>query len=318
MKKYDLILFNGEEVLDLRLNLMFDYVDYFVIVEFDENFQKKNKPYYFKIDSYNKFKKKIIYRKYKMPDMFKNKSPWHRECYQRNSLVRNINFNDKDMIILSDVDEIIDPDKLRYNYDEIERYELLNFRFYSNYLNLSSPYWFFPLSTSYNVVKNIWLEALRASARVLKYNNQENIYNQIIQGRKTNLVKNAGWHFSALKINNKTVSETFKKKLSEYSHTEFKKKILMQTNLADFRFKCGLDIHENPHIWGSVDKKIIKNQYVLKWMKDRGLILGKKFTFFKTLNYKKKNDAVIFIKLIKAINKFIYIIFFLKYKILKL
>ena len=45
MKKYDLILFNGEEILDLRLNLMFNYVDYFVIVEFDENFQKKKKPY---------------------------------------------------------------------------------------------------------------------------------------------------------------------------------------------------------------------------------------------------------------------------------
>ena len=67
-----------------------------------------------------------------MPTMFNNKSAWHRECYQRNSLIKNINFNDKDMIILSDVDEIIEPKKLRYNYNEIERYEMLNFRFYSN------------------------------------------------------------------------------------------------------------------------------------------------------------------------------------------
>ena len=318
MKKYDLILFNGEEILDLRLNLMFNYVDYFVIVEFDENFQKKKKPYYFRINSFNKFKKKIIYKRYKMPTMLSNKSAWHRECYQRNSLIKNINFNDKDMIILSDADEIIEPKKLRYNYNEIERYEMLNFRFYSNYLNFSSPYWFFPLSTTYNVVKNIWLEPLRASARVLKFNNQENIYNQIIQGRKTNLVRNAGWHFSALKMNNKTISEIFKKKLNEYSHTEFKKKILMNTNLADFRFKYGLDVHESHHIWGHVDKKIIKNQYVLKWMNQRKLILEKELSFFKlNLREKKIYNSFIFKKLIRVLNKLIYILFYLKYGIFK-
>ena len=55
------------------------------------------------------------------------------ETYQRELLDKGINIKDRDMIILSDADEIIDPSKLKYKYNEIERYELLNLRFYPNY-----------------------------------------------------------------------------------------------------------------------------------------------------------------------------------------
>ena len=92
----------------------------------------------------------------------------------------------------------------------------------------------------------------------------------------------------------------------------------MNTNLADIRFKYGLDVHESHHIWGYVDKKIIKNQYVLKWMNQRKLILEKKFSFFK-LNLRKKKiyNAFIFKKLIIVLNKLIYVLFYLKYGIFK-
>ena len=43
MKKYDLILYNGEEILELRLSLMYKYVDYFVIVEFDKTSKQEKK-----------------------------------------------------------------------------------------------------------------------------------------------------------------------------------------------------------------------------------------------------------------------------------
>lgn len=92
----------------------------------------------------------------------------------------------------------------------------------------------------------------------------------------------------------------------------------MNTNLADFRFKYGLDVHENHHIWGYVDKKIIKNQYVLKWTNQRKLILEKKFSFFKFNSREKKiYNSFILKKLIIVLNKLIYVLFYLKYRIFK-
>ena len=58
MKKFDLILYNGEDLLDLRLSLLYNHVDYFIISEFDKTFQNKKKKKYFDINKFSKYKKK--------------------------------------------------------------------------------------------------------------------------------------------------------------------------------------------------------------------------------------------------------------------
>ena len=75
MKKYDLILFNGEEILDLRLNLMFNYVDYFVIVEFDENFQKKKNLTILELIHLINLKKKLFTKGTKCQQCLVTKAP---------------------------------------------------------------------------------------------------------------------------------------------------------------------------------------------------------------------------------------------------
>ena len=320
MKKYDLILYNGEEILELRLSLMYKYVDYFVIVEFDKTFQNKKKPYYFDIKKFNKFKKKIIYKKKTLPRNLNNKNtPWEIQTFQRESLDKGINIKDRDMIILSDADEIIDPSKLKYKYNEIERYELLHTRLYGNYINLTSPWWIQPLSTSYNVAKEIGLEALRASYRAVKPGDKYGIYRQYTKHRKNNIIKKAGWHFSSLRETNKNTIEILRKKLNEYSHTEFKNPIIFNTNISKFRIKFGFDVNGCYHLWGSVDKKIIKNKKVISWMENNNLFYKRRFNYIKP-NYKNRfpYPSKFAIRVTILINHIVYSLFYIQYILKKL
>ena len=320
MKKFDLILYNGEEILDLRLKLLYNHVDYFIISEFNRTFQNNKKPYYFDINQFKKFKKKIIYKKRKLPNNFKRgKSTWDIQAYQRDSLDKDVNIKDRDMIILSDVDEIIEPSKLRYKYNEIERYELLNLRFYGNYINLSSPWWRQPLSTSYNVAKDIGLQALRTSHKALKPGNAYNIFRQFLKQRKNNLIKNSGWHFSYMS-SKKNNHETIKKKINSNSHYEHKDKVLINTNILNFRIKWGLDINQNssPDLWGALNKKIIKNKKVFKWIKDNNLFYEREFNHIKANFDNRFPPSKLSIKLTIIINRIVYSIFFIQYILKKL
>ena len=49
--------FNEEHIADLRFNILNEFVDYFVIVEFTVNHQGKDKKLQFDINKYQKFKK---------------------------------------------------------------------------------------------------------------------------------------------------------------------------------------------------------------------------------------------------------------------
>ena len=319
MKKFDLILYNGEDILDLRLELLYNFVNYFVIVEFDKTFQNKKKPYFFDIRKFKKFKKKIIYKKKKLPKYFKTRSTWEIQAYQRDSLDKDLNIKDRDMIILSDVDEIIEPSKLRYKYNEIERYELLNLRFYGNYINLSSPWWRQPLSTSYNVAKDVGLEALRTSHKALKPGNEYNIFRQYLKNRKNNLIKNSGWHLSYMKIS-EDAKKTINRKLNSNSHLEHKDKVLQNTNILNFRIKWGLEINQNsfPHLWGCLNRKIIKNKKVFNWIKNNNLFYEKEFNFIKANFDNRFPSSKLTIKFIIIINRIVYSIYFIQYILKKL
>ena len=63
--------FNEDVVLDVRLNTLDEFVDYFVIVECAYEHQGTKKKKNFNIDKFKKFENKIIYKFIdKMPDNF--------------------------------------------------------------------------------------------------------------------------------------------------------------------------------------------------------------------------------------------------------
>lgn len=113
--------FDELELLDIRLHEHSAVVDKFVIVEAKATFQGGEKPLYFERNKhlFKKFQEKIIHVVVDFPDVIKNKlskrhdANWGREYFQRDQISRGLAGASKDdLIIVSDVDEIISAGKL--------------------------------------------------------------------------------------------------------------------------------------------------------------------------------------------------------------
>jgi len=216
MKIYDCFMFYDEDMLlDIRLNILDKYVDFFVIVESKYFHNGKERKLNFKIDNYKKFKNKIIYIvQEKEPEgiiqlndkddentkTFKlvNNS-YLRENNQRNTIIKGLNSaKDEDFILISDVDEIPNLEHLNFNkirnqivifeqeifYYKFNRY-LNNFTWYGTKAcikkKLKNPQWLRNIKN-----KKFYLWRIDTLFSNTKYINKY-------------FVKNGGWHFSNIK-----------------------------------------------------------------------------------------------------------------------
>lgn len=112
MKIYDCFTyFNEIELLELRLNLLHDVVDYFVVVEANKTHKNNQKDFNFEKNTalLQDYLAKIIYIKVEdMPDCPSNE--WELENYQRNCITRGLTSSSpEDLILISDIDEIPAP-----------------------------------------------------------------------------------------------------------------------------------------------------------------------------------------------------------------
>ena len=99
MKIYDCFSYWDEDLLlDLRLNILNDYVDYFVIVEGNKTWQNNSKKLRFDIQKFSKFKNKIIY--VPVDDMPDGNNPYLRENFQRNCITRGLKKSSLDDLIV--------------------------------------------------------------------------------------------------------------------------------------------------------------------------------------------------------------------------
>ena len=121
---YDCFSYWDEDLLlDLRLNTLDSYVDYFVIVEGNKTWQNNSKKLSFNINNFSKFKKKIIY--VRVEDLPDGEDPYLRENYQRNCILRGIaEAENDDLILISDLDEIPNP-KILKNFNKKMRFAVL-------------------------------------------------------------------------------------------------------------------------------------------------------------------------------------------------
>ena len=133
MNMYDCFMYFDEDLLlDIRLNSLNKFVSKFVITEATYTHNGSNKDLKFDINKFKKFKNKIIYIALdKQPEGIKeiNETDCYstknskildnaliRENFQRNFLFSKItNFDDNDLIIISDLDEIPNLENFRYN-----------------------------------------------------------------------------------------------------------------------------------------------------------------------------------------------------------
>ena len=230
MQIFDCFMFYDEELLlDIRLNILEKYVDFFIIVESKFFHNGKKRQLKFDIDKFKKFKDKIIYIKHKnMPsEIIKLENTDNesiksyklifnahlRENDQRNYILNGLKqANDNDLILISDVDEIpnfnsIDLSKIANQiiifeqdifYYKFNRY-LPNFKWYGTKAckkkNLVSPQW---LRNIKNKRYPFWrLDTFFSNNKYIN---------------KT-FIKNGGWHFSNIK-NGKDIEL----KLKSYLH----------------------------------------------------------------------------------------------------
>ncbi len=165
---YDCFLFLNElELLDIRLHEMGDVVDKFVIVESAETFRGSPKPFNFALhaDSFHEFADKIIY--IPVNERLATDNAWDREYYQRNQIMRGlIQCQDEDIILISDVDEIVNQAGVSAMCSAIESgatlYAGASQRYHSNYLN-SAPggFWRGTVATTYNLLKKVLPQGIR-------------------------------------------------------------------------------------------------------------------------------------------------------------
>lgn len=116
-KIYDSIIFYNElDMLELRLNILNDVVDRFVLVESGETHSGKPKPAYY-ADNRARFARwadKIEYVYLPSLTALAGENSWHREKMHRASIALGLKTaRDDDWVIVSDVDEIPHPDRVR-------------------------------------------------------------------------------------------------------------------------------------------------------------------------------------------------------------
>ncbi len=193
MKIFDCFSYLDEDLLlNLRLNILNDYVDYFVIIEGNKTWQNNSKEFKFDINKFKKFQNKIIYIQVKdLPD---GEDPYLRENFQRNCILRGIEAaKEDDLILISDLDEIPNPKKLNV-FNIKDRYAAFKQKHFYYKLNLQSeknPFW---IGTRICLKKYLkspqWLRELKFKKRP---------FWRIDKFRLNNIIDDGGWHFCNLK-----------------------------------------------------------------------------------------------------------------------
>tara|TARA_B100000989_G_scaffold278291_1_gene239949 strand:- start:8025 stop:8837 length:813 start_codon:yes stop_codon:yes gene_type:complete len=260
MKLIDCFMYFDEDlVLDIRLNTLKDKVDKFIIVEATKDHAGEYKKLNFNMNSFSKFKNKIQY--IIVDDLPYNvKSPkkgWHenhsRDQFQRNALERGYKeYNDDDLIMISDIDEIPNPKKLE-KFKIENRYACFlqkNFQSKINLLNVTDEDWPGTKICQKKYLKSPqWLRNLKTKKKPFW-----KIFSKNIQ-----LINNGGWHFSFLKN-----PESIKKKINSYSHQEYNKERF--TNIDSIKKKIALhqDLFERKIIYKKIDLNDNFPDYILK------------------------------------------------------
>jgi len=207
------IFYNEVDLLTYRLNILNDVVDYFIIVESTHTHVGKEKALIFNENKclFEKFNNKIIHIivddfPFKYPNINISKSEqWVNEHFQRDQIKRGLDrleLNNEDVITITDLDEIPDPNTLlRIKNNEIKiDINILIMEMY--YYNLNSK------------LQEQWIHAKILSFQ--KYNELSISCNSIRFYNNCSIIYNGGWHLSYFGDSN-----FIKNKIENFTHQEY-------------------------------------------------------------------------------------------------
>ncbi len=264
MRLFDTFLFFNElDLLEIRLNVLGPYVDYFVVTEATVTFAGKPKPlyYYENRERYKAFSQKIIYNRIDFtPNDFTGFTPpneyftdrmrsyghksggvplnklsrdFQREVYQRDSIINGLIgvAKDDDLIIVSDLDEIPNTEHLVGAESKFGPGLLYNFcmRWFMYYLNVQcNDDWFGTRVCRFDYLKG-------KSVDLMRYHLESRIE------QPGPIVENGGWHFSFL-----GGQDRVREKLNAYSYQGRRSRYLLK--ILDFLMR------------DRIEKKIARNE----------------------------------------------------------
>ncbi len=259
MKVYDCFIFNNEvELLELRLNILDPYVDKFIITEGTKTFSgiDKESVYLKNKKKFSKWKKKIIHNLVDIPEL---PDTWAREIYSRNSPMSLDIFEDDDLILTSDLDEIPNPEVIeaRDEWLKDDTHFAFQQRRYVYYINnYETDRWFGTRAATYKYLKNTTIDEIR-----------ENTENEdLLTG---SIITNGGWHFTFC-----GGEEMVRTKIQSFSHTEHNTPAVMnslKSRIEDNKDPLLRDWYQyyKVEIDDSFPDYIVENQDKLtKWIKD--------------------------------------------------
>ncbi len=246
MKIFDCFMYFDEEVvLDLRLNILNEYVDYFVIIESIFTHKGEKRKLLFDPKKFEKFKEKIIYlvfdqepseiEKINDNDSEDEKSKKYilnaafRENGQRNFIIKGLqNAENDDLVLISDVDEI--PNLEGLNLGTINE-KIILFRqdmfYYKFNLRLPNLAW-----TGTKACKKKHLEKPQWLRNIKDRKYPAYRFDVIFSKTKyidIKLIKNGGWHFS----NIKTAAQIEHKLKSYLHHREFDENPMSKNEISE-------------------------------------------------------------------------------------
>ncbi len=272
MKIFDCTTYFEEDLMmDLRFNILNNFVDKFVVCEARFTHSGNKKEIRFDPNNFKKFKDKITHivvendpvdqsTEKKLDSGEKRSNSIRRIEFQRNEILRGLKeAEDNDYIIYSDNDEI--PNLENFNYSKNKSKIILfkqNLYYYK--FNLAYPKldWYGSKSCKKKDLKSIsWLRNIKTK----KYNFLR-IDTFFSNTKYVNLriVENGGWHFTNLK----TPEQLYQKYINDEMHSEFENK---EENIEDIKKKINQKYVNYNHFADS--KSTIEKKYTNQFNLDK-------------------------------------------------
>lgn len=227
MKIFDCFkFFNELELLDLRLMVLDEFVDYFVLVEANKTHTGKQKEFIFEQnkDKFSDYMDRIIYIKVEdLPD-YSRSNIWIAENFQRNCITRGLGAAEiGDKIIVSDIDEIPNPDIIVQNLNSTCHVVMTQKLFYYHVNCMQNQVWCGSIMTTYK-----------------DYDSPQQLRN-ISRGSATG-TPDGGWHYSFM-----GGAERIRTKVENIAESHL---IINQIgNIVDIEKKIGIQ----QDLWNRVD-----------------------------------------------------------------
>lgn len=253
--------FNELDLLELRLETLDPYVDFFVISEATTTFSGNPKPLYLSenLSRFSRYRDKMIVN---IVDMVPDPNPHVNDPTQKNMVRSALESlcEDDDVVLWGDADEFPNPHSISLARDWLRTTTLVHFAQHLHYYYLdlretsgnllsssgdfpeiSHPKWLGTRAMKWAALKNRELNSLREPS-------------SLGEGRR---LEDGGWHFSFVGSPGLALEERVDVKISAYAHQE----------LNRFRFRLGRNrrLRRGKDVFGRRSKLRICPQSELPW-----------------------------------------------------